>query len=686
MWVDRRAGQHGEVFPEYPVGGVPPVTVGDEGAHQEDSKISGTSSLRVGGGAEEIDPRRVLQRVIMPRADDPLEVRPLYLDETESLAGRSGDVLSRRSIMIPESTQVSFASYFNAFPASYWKRWTRVEEVALRCRVRGTGRLDLYRSKPDGDVVHLQGKQLETGAETVEIEFRVSLAPFEDGGWVWFDVATRHESLTVTDAVWLVEDPVPVRRLAVAITTFNRPGDAVEALAALAEDEAVLDVVATVFLVDQGNLKVRDQDDFATVAERLGDRLVVIEQENLGGSGGFARGMFEALTGTDVEHVLLMDDDVRLEPDSVLRAHAFAAAASSPVLVGGQMLNLQARSHLLAMGEIVDLETTFWRPAPGSVYDHNFATLTLRNQRMLHARIDSTYNGWWMCLLPREVLEQVGLPLPLFIKWDDAEYALRAANHGFPTVTLPGAAIWHMPWGDKNDSSDWTAYFHLRNRLITMALHSRHDVRRALVTDGMRNTFKNLMAMSYSTVALHNKAIEDFLAGPDLLFDSLRKGLPAVQEIRSGYNDARTVISAQELPAPLFDPVRIERLLDPPVHPLAIAKRALSTVSRHLRAPDPAAQLRPQINVPARNARWFLLGTLDSAAVSKPDGSGVAFRKRDPQQFRALLARTMALYRRLVAEWHPTAQRYRAAVPELTSTDAWRAVFDSGEGPGKGRR
>ncbi|HEU0086260.1 MAG TPA: glycosyltransferase [Pseudonocardiaceae bacterium] len=651
-----------------------------------DSKISGSSSLRVGGGSEEIDSGRVLQRVIMPRADDPLEVRPLYLDESETLSGRSADVLSRRTLTVPRSSQVSFASYFNAFPASYWKRWTRIEEVALRCRVRGAGRVDLYRSKPDGDMVHLQGKHLETQGETVEVEFRVSLAPFEDGGWVWFDVATRHEPLTVSDAVWLVDTALPARRLAIAITTFNRPDDCLAALAALAEEQAVLDVVATVFVIDQGSAKLREHQDFPEVAEQLGDRLVLIEQENLGGSGGFARGMFEALTGTDVEHVLLMDDDVRLEPDSVLRAHAFAAAAASPVIVGGQMLNLQARSHLLAMGEIVDLKTTFWRPAPGSVYDHDFATLTLRQQRLLHARIDSTYNGWWMCLLPREVVARVGLPLPLFIKWDDAEYALRAADHGFPTVTLPGSAIWHMPWGDKNDSSDWTAYFHLRNRLITMALHSRHDVRRALVTDGLRNTFKYLMAMEYSTVALHNKAIEDFLAGPELLFDSLRKGLPAVQEIRSGYADARTVPSAKELPAPLFDPVRIERLLDPPVHPVAIARRALSAVSRHLRAVDPAAQLRPQINVPARNARWFLLGTLDSAVVSRPDGSGVAFRKRDPHQFRLLLGRAMVLYRQLVTEWGPTAQRYRAAVPELSSPAAWRTMFGPGphEGPADG--
>ena len=643
-----------------------------------DSKISDVSSLHLADVGAPVEPGRVLQRVIMPRADDPLEVRPLYLDEPDHLSGRAAEVAGRRALTVPASSQVSLASYFNALPASYWKRWTRVEEVALRLTVRGSGRVDLYRSKPGGDVVHLQGKQLDTGTGSTELEFRVSLAPFEDGGWVWFDVATRRDRLTVSDAAWLVDEPLPPRGLAVAITTFNRPADCVATLAALAEDEAVLGVITAVFVVDQGSVKVRDHQDFAAAAQRLGDRLVVIDQANLGGSGGFARGMIESL-GADVEHVLLMDDDVRLEPDSVLRAHAFASAASSPVIVGSQMLNLQARSRLHAMGEIVDLKTSFWRPAPGSVYDHDFATLTLRQQRLLHPLIHSTYNGWWMCLIPREVLERNGLPLPLFIKWDDAEYALRAAECGFPTVTLPGSAIWHMPWTDKDDATDWTAYFHLRNRLITLALHSPYDVRRALVQDGLRNTFRHLMAMEYSTVALHHKAIEDFLAGPEHLFDLLRGALPAVRELRAGYDDARIRPSAKEFPAPSFDAVRIENLLDPPVHPMAIAKRALSTVGHHLRAPDPDARARPQINVPARNARWFLLGTLDSATVSNADGSGVAFRTRDPEQFRALLGRTVALYRRLVAEWARTSRSYRAAVPELTSVDAWRRVFDHPE-------
>ncbi|MGH3674079.1 MAG: glycosyltransferase, partial [Pseudonocardiaceae bacterium] len=611
-----------------------------------DSKLSDVSSLQVGPADGAVSPRRVLYRVVMPRVDDPPEVRPLYLDEAENRHGRTADVLSRSAITLPPGCQLSFATYFNAFPASYWKRWTRVEEVALRLSVRGCGRVDLYRSKSDGDVVHLEGKQFDAADSALELEFRESLAPFEDGGWVWFDVATGHESLTISDGAWIADEPLPTRPLAVAITTFNRPADCVTALGALAEDQAVLDVVAKVFVVDQGSVQVRDHQRFAEVAAQLGDRLVIIDQENLGGSGGFTRGMLEALRTTGIEHVMLMDDDVRLEPDSVLRAHAFASAASAPVIVGAQMLNLQVRSQLHAMGEIVDLRTSFWRPAPGSVYQHDFAKLTLREQNLLHARIHSTYNGWWMCLFPREVLERTGLPLPLFIKWDDAEYALRAGERGFPTVSLPGSAIWHMPWTDKDDATDWTAYFHLRNRLITLALHSPYDVRRALVQDGLRGTFKHLMAMEYSTVALHHKSIEDFLDGPERLFASLREALPAVRALREGFDDARMFPSAQQLPMPLFDPVRIEALLDPPVHPAAIAQRAVRTVVHHLRSPKPQARERPQINVAARNARWFLLGMVDSAVVTKPDGSGVAFRKRDPEQFRALLARTVTLYRR----------------------------------------
>ena len=87
---------------------------------------------------------------------------------------------------------------------------------------------------------------------------------------------------------------------------------------------------------------------------RLGDRLSIHDQPNLGGSGGYSRVMYEALKNTDCEQILFMDDDIRIEPDSILRALALNRFAKSPTLIGGQMLNLQEPSHLHVMGEVVD--------------------------------------------------------------------------------------------------------------------------------------------------------------------------------------------------------------------------------------------------------------------------------------------------------------------------------------------
>jgi galactofuranosylgalactofuranosylrhamnosyl-N-acetylglucosaminyl-diphospho-decaprenol beta-1,5/1,6-galactofuranosyltransferase len=625
-------------------------------------------------GAGKPDARRVLQRVILPRDTDPLDVRPLYLDEPNNVHSH---VSSRRAVTVPSSARVSFAAYFNAFPASYWKRWTRIEDVILRMEVRGGGRVDVYRSKPNGDRVHLHGLPVRPAKDWQTLEFRISLAPFEDGGWIWFDVFTDDTPLEITEAAWLATHDLPAQRVAIGTTTFNRPDDCVATLLALAEDPAVLEVIDKVHVADQGTRKISAHPRFAEAAAALGDRLHLIEQDNLGGCGGFTRALYESIERSDVDQILLLDDDIVLEPDSILRANAFARAAYKPVVVGGHMLNLQAKSRLHTTGEIVDLGACVWRPAPDAVTDHDFGKKSLRQSKKLHKRINSTYNGWWMCLFPREVVEQTGLPLPLFIKWDDAEYALRALAAGFPTVSLPGAAVWHMPWTDKNDATDWTAYFHLRNRLVMAALHSPYDVRKTLLLQGLRVAIRRLLSMEYSTVAIEQKAVEDFLAGPDRLFELLATALPEVQAIRRRYTDAQVLPSAREFPPPTFDMVRAERLLRPPVNPLNIAARAGQALLHNMSAPDPSSSERPQVNIPAGRALWFLLGNLDSATVSNPDGSGVAFRRRDPKLFRELSRRVIANYRALVKDWPNLVETYRAAVPELTSVESWRKVYEN---------
>ncbi len=653
-----------------------------------------------------------LQRVLLPKLGEPRDVRSLYLVEPEGNAGRVR-ATSRTSALIPAGDEVSFETYFNALPASYWRRWTNLESVILRLELTGMARVDVYRSKIDGSRIAVDGVQAGDAADPSArsvVELEVSLAPFEDGGWIWFDL-TCETDVELHAGGWFAPHaakdqvhpggsvtPAPEGRVTVGIPTFNRPADAVAALEALASDPEVDAVIDAILMPDQGDRHPADEPGFAAVAEHFGDRLRIFPQGNLGGSGGYSRIMYEALGGpdsdparaTDSPYILYMDDDIAIEPDSVLRAVAVARHAKAPMLVGGQMLNLQERSHLHSMGEVIGRGDFMWTSAPHVHYDHDFHAHPLRDRgehgvnatgeaidsKDLHRRIDVDYNGWWMCLIPRVVAEEIGQPLPLFIKWDDAEYGLRAADHGYPTATWPGVAIWHMAWSDKDDAIDWQAYFHLRNRLIVAALQHDGDPR-GIVKSMRKATAKHLLCLEYSTVAIQNEAIRDFLRGPEQLFGLLGEALPKVAAMRKGYPDAVVLPSAGDLPKPSGIPgVPVKDIggrLAPLKKSVWLAKGLAHTLRRH----DPAHHEVPQANLAPVEARWFSLSRVDGATVTTADGRGVVYRKRDRAVAKDLLEDSWTLQEAILDRFDELRDAYRAAHPRLASRKGWADVFEA---------
>ena len=315
----------------------------------------------------------LLARVILPRPGEPLDVRKLYIEDSDTNSRRSHAV-SRTELQIGAESEVSFATYFNAFPASYWRRWSTLNSVVLRVELTGTARVDVYRSKATGARISVGGGEIASHDESARAatEFEIGLEPFEDGGWIWFDITTDAES-TMHSAGWYAPVPAPGRaNIAVGIPTFNRPADCVSALHALTSDPLVNEVIGSVIVTDQGTDKAAAHPGFAAAAAALGRRLSVHNQPNLGGSGGYSRVMYEALKNTDCEQILFMDDDIRIEPDSILRALALNRFAKVPTLIGGQMLNLQEPSHLHVMGEVINRADFMWTNAPHTAYDHDF--------------------------------------------------------------------------------------------------------------------------------------------------------------------------------------------------------------------------------------------------------------------------------------------------------------------------
>ena len=594
--------------------------------------------------------------------------RPLRLTDRDVWSW----VTSRRSLTVPAGSVVSLASYFNAFPASYWMTWTNLSAVELRVRTTGSGRLSVYRSNARGIIQEVHTQSLAGSAEYVRL---LPLDSFTDGGWYWFDLAGGDGGLTLEHADWMAPAETPalrVSRATVSITTLNRGEYCTALLSSLAADPEVLDVLDEVIVVDQGSERIVDAAGFPAAERGLGAKLRVLEQANLGGSGGFARGMLETLRAGASSHVLLLDDDISLDAESVRRMLRFADHAVTPMLVGGHMLDMYDKAVLHAYAEGVRSREFMW--GPYTPYRHRLADSNLRQTPWLHRRFDVDYNGWWMCLIPVEALRDAGLSLPVFIKWDDAEYGLRAREHGYPTVSLPGSAVWHVSWVDKDDTHDWQAFFHARNRLVAALLHSPHRKGGLLVRDNLAQDVKNLLTMNYFTVAARHQAYENVLAGPHQLPQDMVDRLPRIRRLAESYRETtvhREVQPRWRFPAREVPSVKTGTVAVGPTG-AAAGLWLVKQVLRHGVAPtnqDP--ERHPQAHLPYQDARWFVVPDYDSVLVSNADGAGVTWRVRDAKLFRKLLLASFRYALRFRRRWAPLRALYRRETPELISADAW---------------
>lgn len=588
---------------------------------------------------------------------------------------------SRNTVTLTAGTHLSLCTYFNAFPAGYWRYWTRVKSVRFSAWTAGKGTVTVFRSTARGLAAPVRSFSIDTkhgDGDPQRVEVMLSLKGMLDGGFYWFDArADEDASLTVGDAIWQV--PSHDRRtpkpgtVSVAITTFNRPSYCLDQLRAIAGESELRARLDTIYCTDQGTDLVRDQDGFATTASDLGEQLTYVRQANLGGSGGFSRGMFETVKAGRSDYTLLLDDDAISEPESILRAVQFADYTARTVLVGGGMFHIDHRTVLHVQGERFDPRSMWMYPSRGEEFNHDFRSEPLADSPSLHGVKFSDFNGWWFCLIPTETMRAIGLGLPAFIKFDDIEYGVRAKKHGFPTVSLPGVAVWHMGWHDKDPARSWEEYFQVRNRWVCALLHYPNAGRAA--TFRMLYEEANLgLRMLYSGMALSQMALADVLKGPAYLVDSLPSKLGEVRKARAGFADSTTFASPLDLPEP-GDHAEREWV---PQSARDVTKRGMKAVLAALRSRvDGSKDEAPQVAVPARFSIWPSFLGVSSAMVTSADGDSVAWFRRDSRLYRRNMRVCFGLARKLARNWKRLSREYRDY--GVASVDTWERIFKDAE-------
>lgn len=452
----------------------------------------------------------------------------------------------------------------------------------------------------------------------------------------------------VTSVTWSTEAAVELPPITVVVPTQLREEDAV----AQAERFAHMGIVRRVIVVDQGGT-IAELPAFTRLC-REHPLVELITQPNLGGSGGYARGMLEASSDPSAA-VLFSDDDAVLSEESLRRMLTYQALATRPTIVGAPLFSAVNPTQLLTHTERVDPRAFQWRSADRMRGAVDLSGTTPVDWTFVKSSGRANYTGWWGALFPPGTTAELGLPAPLFLKWDDAEYGLRATAHGYDHAVLPGTAVHHPPWNAYRTQMTWTARILHRNRL---AIAAAYGAGRGVILSSLLHQLKHILAGHLLTAELWEEGIDAMRAGPDTWMGS---------DLQHARTDGEHLVRAwhhdHDLPRTIA-PTRRGMI------PLPVA--VLRAAGRMLRKDHPP---RVILAVAADDVHWRTTLGADAVIVTSDDGSvEVAFAARGPDM-RHLLARVLRSHLGLALHWRSLSRRYRTALPRHTTADSWATLF-----------
>jgi len=583
---------------------------------------------------------------------------PLYFGNPFVGQGEADRVprISDAGITLERDACLSFAGYLNVLFEQPFLSETGLKHIGLQLDLDGAFEVTLFRTKACGSTETLSCERGVfspgcTFSSTTRLTDRTN-----QPSYLHFSIKSLGSGGRFRAGRWGAVGP-PRRdvQLAVVVCTYKRE----QALHRLVTDLALAPVLQdqpwTLLVVDNS-----DSLDPEALRE-FGCR--VLPQQNSGGAGGFTRGILETLrssTSPRATHLLLMDDDIDVQPETLFRSIQFLRYQRSQAVLGAPLFDRHEPCFVDVSGETFGQGKSAL--SPGSLLGR-FAPVGSDLARA--SRIGpSDWTGWWFSIFPRDILEQ-DLPLPLFIRGDDIEFGLRLKKTGIPSRYVPGWAVWHEPFGSPLARvPDWIHYYNTRNGLIHRALHGQNIDPVRIAWQIFSQQFNHyLYTFQYGVAELLLQGAEDFLSGPTtLVADEPQLKHARIADIAS--RAAGTKLA------------RAEAEVAPKVPRWMMAAGAV-TLYGHL-LPEFLSR-RACIRLRKQDVRRR--HTLARECLVAVDRHSATEYRRDRKTFRLLFLRRRQLRRRFKVVYEETAQLWRHASAELRSRSSWEALLASAARP-----
>ena len=246
-----------------------------------------------------------------------------------SLAGDAKIVPDRHEVRFAEGGAVGSGTAMNIFNLGKWQRYCGLTDLSLE--LEGQGRFTATIWHATGaerrSLLSCEEIELHSGAPHI-LDFDLP-EPATDAGIIFFGLQAKGDGV-LRRADWCTRQSAKrCPSLLLSITTFRREEDVLETIARF---QAFVEASPLA-----GSLHLTVVDNGRSLPFRDAHKVSVLPSPNYGGSGGFARGLLDALDRR-ASHCLLMDDDARVHFGAGVRTVMFLAhAGDERVAVSGAL-------------------------------------------------------------------------------------------------------------------------------------------------------------------------------------------------------------------------------------------------------------------------------------------------------------------------------------------------------------
>ena len=422
-----------------------------------------------------------LQKLIFPPANSHVDCR-LY-----------GSVITQRtsrdcSTVVTKGKELSFDGFYNIFEPGFWKENCNISSVYLKIEGKGKAHVRFVVINSKGEKNYLPSQQVDLNLSST------LLVPQVSSDFIYVELKAITDLNIDSIAFQTNLTPEKIVDLAIVITHYNR----------LEYISKTIDKISNAIKKQQndigGHIHLCVVDNSQNIEVPNNEHLTIIKNENLGGSGGFARGLLWA-KDAGFSHCLFMDDDGGCEFESINRTIAILSFSKERNLsIVGTGLYEDHQTTIHESGAI--FTTQGWQPLLGG---GDISTVKSTVQLFSDTR-KIEYAAWPYFAFPIETCSH--FPWPFFVRGDDVLFGLQ--NRDFIIKRYPGISV---TIGNLVSREGPLSIYQDVRAIITINLLQNCKLL-DLLSFYTRVYLLQLLSYKYATTRAISEALKDVLGGP----------------------------------------------------------------------------------------------------------------------------------------------------------------------------